>query len=423
MPKVLIIDDDPQLRSLLTKILSAKDYEVSSAKDGIEGLDSIKTSRPDLIMLDIIMPGMNGFEVAQRLREDPSSSDIPIMVLTAFATPAARDKAMDAGADAFVTKPFKYEEVLTQARAMIASTGSAVAQTAPLNGPRQARLIAVHSLSGGLGCTALTINLAFALKELWRLPTLLLDGDFSGGQVGISLKWGKGMSWSDVLRAVSRNAFDQALEDPTLSYDTGLHILAAPRDPTDVDLFTPQVVNHAIEQLTGRYEYIVADLAHDFRESTVELLNNAGKILYLLGSDSASLHLARKALKAYTALGIEPGAVELIMVDTRPGEPAAVSEIESLAGRPLLAYIPYAAELNATIERGQPLVKALPNHPISTLAEDLAFVLSKKSHRDTAGSAPTPANIKPRPQLSTAGQNGTHHGTGHSLLKRMGLLR
>ena len=104
MPKVLLIDDDPQIRKILERVLSHNHYEVVVAEDGVTGLREARNQRPDLIILDIIMPGMDGFEVAQRLHSDPICSRIPILVLTAYATPYGRKTAVEIGVDDFVTQ-------------------------------------------------------------------------------------------------------------------------------------------------------------------------------------------------------------------------------------------------------------------------------------------------------------------------------
>ena len=112
MPKVLVIDDDPELRALMTTFLTAKGFEVSSAKNGAEGLAQAQANQPDLIALDLIMPGMDGFAVLQQLREDPVFRDVPIMVLSAMTTSDAHNKAIDAGVRTFVAKPFDYRELI-----------------------------------------------------------------------------------------------------------------------------------------------------------------------------------------------------------------------------------------------------------------------------------------------------------------------
>ncbi len=113
MEKVLIIDDDENLVELLQVALKAEGFQVLTAGDGREGLRTAFDSRPDLILLDIMMPRMDGLETARRLQE---LCDIPIILLTALSTTADVVKGLEIGADDYVTKPFAMEELIARIR-------------------------------------------------------------------------------------------------------------------------------------------------------------------------------------------------------------------------------------------------------------------------------------------------------------------
>ena len=121
MAKVLLIDDDPRLQDILTKVLVKNEFEVIIADDGNSGLQLAKQRQPDVIILDIVMPGMDGFEVAKRLRRDRTCAHIPIMVLTAYAAAFARQSAQEAGVNDFVTKPFSLDDFVGRLKAVMAS--------------------------------------------------------------------------------------------------------------------------------------------------------------------------------------------------------------------------------------------------------------------------------------------------------------
>lgn len=112
MPRVLVVDDDPVIRGLLEVNLQLEGYEVGLAVDGSDALAQIAADHPDLILLDIMMPGIDGWEVAQRLKEDPATAHIPVAFLTARAMGADVKRGTDLGVDAYVTKPFDPEELL-----------------------------------------------------------------------------------------------------------------------------------------------------------------------------------------------------------------------------------------------------------------------------------------------------------------------
>ncbi len=107
MPKILIADDEPSLRLLVRATLSVnKSFELIEAADGNEALLKVQSEKPELILLDVMMPKLSGFEVCEKLKNDPSTKNITIIMLTAKGQQSDRDWALSVGTDYFLTKPF-----------------------------------------------------------------------------------------------------------------------------------------------------------------------------------------------------------------------------------------------------------------------------------------------------------------------------
>ena len=117
--KILIVDDEPFNLDLLEQELDEQNYTIERANDGAEALDKVPVFQPDLILLDYMMPKMNGLEVLRRLREDALYKSIPVILLTAKATQEDKVRGLDAGADDYVIKPFDSFELLARVRAMM----------------------------------------------------------------------------------------------------------------------------------------------------------------------------------------------------------------------------------------------------------------------------------------------------------------
>ncbi len=115
-PRILIVDDDPGIRKFIRSNLEAREYEVILAADGDEGLKMVEAEMPDLILLDIMMPKVNGFEVCRRLRE---WTEIPIIMLSAREGEMDKVKCLDCGADDYLTKPFSLRELLSRIKAVM----------------------------------------------------------------------------------------------------------------------------------------------------------------------------------------------------------------------------------------------------------------------------------------------------------------
>jgi CheY-like chemotaxis protein len=105
--RILIVEDSAVIRRLIEVCLRAADLEIITRDDGKSGLQAVSSESPDLVVLDIGLPGMDGWQVLDRIRRDPTTEAIPVVVLTAHAEEESRRRANEGGADAFVTKPFQ----------------------------------------------------------------------------------------------------------------------------------------------------------------------------------------------------------------------------------------------------------------------------------------------------------------------------
>ncbi|HTW23407.1 MAG TPA: response regulator transcription factor, partial [Candidatus Baltobacteraceae bacterium] len=114
--KILVVDDEPQIRRVLRTTLTSQGYSVAEARTGDEALEEIRHERPDLILLDVNMPGRSGLETCSEIR---STSDIPIIMLTVRNSERDKVQALDAGADDYVVKPFGVEELMARIRAAL----------------------------------------------------------------------------------------------------------------------------------------------------------------------------------------------------------------------------------------------------------------------------------------------------------------
>ena len=124
--RILVIDDDPQTAELARSWYKGQPFEVTDADNGERGLALARSERPDLILLDLRMPGVDGFTVARELKDDPDTRTVPVIVLTACRDVDAKVDAFNAGADDYVTKPFEFEEVDARIRAMLRRRGALV---------------------------------------------------------------------------------------------------------------------------------------------------------------------------------------------------------------------------------------------------------------------------------------------------------
>src|SRR5699024_1379883 len=164
--RILVVDDDRAVRESLRRSLEFNGYQVELAGDGTTALDAISQNRPDAMVLDVMMPRLDGLEVARRLRT--AGDDLPILVLTAREAVSDRVAGLDAGADDYLPKPFALEELLARLRALLRRASAEVAEDAPVETLRFADLTldpGTREVARGERAISLT-RTEFALLEL-----------------------------------------------------------------------------------------------------------------------------------------------------------------------------------------------------------------------------------------------------------------
>lgn len=408
MVRVLVIDDDRLIRKIVQKALSDLGYEVIEAEDGLEALKRIKSIHPDAVIVDKMMPGIDGFEVTRRLRREPELAHIPILVLTGESDLQEKLAAFEAGADDYLCKPFAAAELAARLTVLLRRAKALeAAQSQMLQKSDQARVIAVHSLRGGIGSSSLATNIAIGLNALWKSPTLLLDMVPNAGQQALMLNMSLKRTWAD-LGAIPPEELDlNTLSAITRQHESGLHLIAAPKMPTDAEGISSTHFDVTLKFLQNRYEYIVVDLPHDFSALTLEALEVADTILLVISPEIASIRAASIALETYKQLNYPEEKIKVVLNWTFEKDGLAHDAIEKALHTPIQLVIPYSGHrFTSAINRGIPLLHEHPEDLIASLLEDFSFRLSKETHQSIAPASPSAGwhRLNDRLQLFAAAQ-------------------
>ena len=396
MIRVLVIDDEPLNHQLVARALEPLQCAVHSANDGHSGISLAHSLKPDLIITDVMMPGINGYEVTRTLRREAEFANTPILVLTAQSGLQDKLKSFEAGADDHLTKPFDAAELAARVMALLkraeATQVSRTEEPAKKIERAEAHMIAVHSLRGGTGCSSLAVNLAIGFSSLWREPAILLDMTMTAGQVAMMLNMTLRRTWADIVTFSADDLDMNALSSIISGHESGLHFIAAPTFPIEAEGLRSDTLAAAFRLIKGQYEYVVADLPHDFSEPAIQALDAADVILMVATPDMASIRAVTAALDTYDKLGYPKEKCALILNATFPHSSLTKDKIESALGLTATAVIPYIQDVFVdAINLGQPPAYHKTDLPISGLLEDFAFRMSKDAHKKSKPDNPTDA--------------------------------
>ena len=393
MPRILTIEDDALMRKLIVHALERSGYEVVTASDGLEGLARAAAVQPDLIITDVMMPKLDGYQVVERLRRNPAFAHTPILVLTAQAQLEEKLKAFEAGADDHMPKPFEASELVARVGVLLRRSEATRATKFQDAATGRARLIVVHSLRGGSGCSSLAVNLALALNNLWAQPTLLVDQVFTAGQASLMLDMPLRRTWADVAHFPADDLDIVALQTIIGRHASELYLIAAPTYPTEAEEPSGELIQAAFDLLLPRFDYIVVDLPHNLNDATLQALDAADVILLLLAPELASVRAALVTLDTYSKLGYDSNKIKLALNWTFGRNHGIERDnIEQALQTPVSLEVPFAPDrFVGAINKGQPFMAGGKDDTLTALFEGFAFWLSKPSQRELPPATPTAA--------------------------------
>lgn len=389
MARVLLIDDEPIYYKMIVHALKPHGYEVEFARTGMDGLKTVPLFKPDVIITDVRLPDLSGYEVAQRLRRDPRFENIPLIFLTSQADLSNKLKAFEVGADDYLSKPFQPEELVARV-GMLVRRGEMLRSAHPTDIKDVATVLTVHSLRGGVGCSSMALNLGMALYHLWERPTLVVDTVLNAGQISLMLNASPMHTWEDLSNVKASEIDAGVAEDLVSKHESGLHYIAAPVYPIAVDSFSDEVWQAVLDQLRNMYEFIVIDTAHDFSNVAIHMLNSADQVLMMLSPEMAAIRAAVCALNIYEKLNLSDEKILPVLNTNIPLAGIKQVQVEKALKRPIKFSLPYAPnEFIRAINFGEPVVTTYPETPVVTQFENIAFAVSKESLKNIPPAAPT----------------------------------
>lgn len=355
MARILVIDDNADLLQMIRLLLEERGgHEVVLSAEGQDGLDKAASDPPDLAIIDVMMPGMTGYEVCQRLRSNPSTADIPIIILTARGQDVDRQAALEAGADVYIAKPVTMADLLEQVNELLEKKGSPGRR--PSGGAT-----AFLSLRGGVGTTTLAVNMAAALQQQGAGNVCLVDLSPSSGNTALQLGLRPDPNWS-ALAMMGNQPDVSTVGAYLLEHASGLHILASPFVPVVGDGLPQETVQSMMNALRERFSNLVIDLPSILNEVTMTSLEAVDTITLVLASDPPAIQATLgtlQALRTYT------DKIRLVLNQATSGQQLPKEALERVLRRPLNGMIPFDPAQAQALSQGQPLTLSAPESPFA----------------------------------------------------------
>lgn len=293
--KVLIIEDDLEALTMYALMLERWGYQVVRAQSGAEGIEQAVRHPPDLILLDVMMPGMDGYAVCTQLRQDRRFQTVPILFLTAVANIDARVKALTIGGDDFMVKSAISSEELQARIRMALAREKRIRQSAMMEA--KGVTVGLLSLRGGSGVSTLALNLAYQSARYSQQPTVLLDLALPVGAVGAST----GVSGSrHIVELASRPPGEistHLIQQFSLQHVGDFTFIPGPSRIVNVQGVDPRSMRQIPSMLRDEGAFVVLDLGRGEMPLQWGIPDICDWVVIVAAEDSLSQHLAGVALE------------------------------------------------------------------------------------------------------------------------------
>lgn len=368
--KILVIEDDPSATRLIGYTLEQEGYHVLTAPNGLEGLKKAQEEELDLLILDVMLPGLDGFQICRRLRAESRTNHLPILMLSAKAQEVDKATGLKVGADEYLTKPHDPSELVSRVENLLAQKST-----------ENARTIAFLGSKGGVGTSTVAVNAAVAIS-MQSKRVILVDLCPYCGTMPAFLGLKPEHTIVDLFDRSADTIDRHELEAILTTHSTGIRVLPSPQTAEDYQEFSPSGADSLFEALRSMADYILADVSAHPSEAVKAVLRNCDSVVMVTGSGPDGLTRASSTAALLKKMGIDQERLGTVVVDREElFSDVEFSKmkpvVESTIHIPLLGIIPHDAKAPVEFEaRGMPVTLAEPKRPLALALRQLAEQLT-----------------------------------------------
>jgi CheY-like chemotaxis protein/MinD-like ATPase involved in chromosome partitioning or flagellar assembly len=368
--RILIVDDDLDSLKLIGLMLQRHGYEVMAANAGNQALTKAASDHPDLIILDVMMPDMDGYEVCRRLRGNQNTRGIPIIMFTAKTLVDDKVAGFEAGADDYLTKPTHPAELASRVKAILARNAGK-RRPAPTRG----MTIGVIGAKGGVGTTTLALNAAAALVMAGENP-VVADFRLGSGSMSLMLGVDNATGMANVLSKAATEIQPTLIEKEIVTHSSTLRALLSSTKPQETQIkYSVETAVAVVNNLRTLGRPAIFDLGSGYSTTLGRLQLEMDQVILVVDPYHITLAMARELIQELESANTSTNRIHVVVVNRSPFN-VPWNEVENFIGRELRAIISDAPELVYQATRATvPMVILQPNAIVSNqivkLTEDL----------------------------------------------------
>jgi pilus assembly protein CpaE len=382
--KILVIDDDVDTLKLVGLILQRQGYEVRVANSGAQALTILETDLPDLILLDIMMPEMDGYEVAKKLRTEIPTTDIPIIMFTAKSQLDDKVMGFEAGADDYLTKPTQPRELLAHIKAVLTRSTKG-RKTGPIITPSSSErgfMIGVLGAKGGLGVSTIAVNLGIALRESHKKDVIIADFRPGQGSIGLELGYPKTEGLNRLLELKVNEISVQEIESQLVVHSSGVSLLLSSHRPSDSKYaFAAPHFEAIARQLPFLARHVVLDLGSSYTPTAEKVLPLCNEVIIVVEPVPHTITQSRLLLDELISSGFSAEKVTAVLINRyRSGVQLSWSQVQEQLKHNIAVIFTPANELTyQAAASGVPLFAQQPDSLTTQQFQKLAEKIVAKS--------------------------------------------
>lgn len=382
--KILIIDDDLDTLRLVGLMLQRQGYQISAATNGQQGLDKAFEEYPDLILLDIMMPDMDGYEVTRRLRRNPSTMETPILMFTAKTQLDDKVIGFEVGANDYLTKPTHPSELQARVKTLLSRASEKKEVAAADGGGSKGYVIGVIGARGGLGATSLAVNLAASLQARTRSDVIVAEMLPGQGSLALDLGAVDSHGLAELLGITKINEITrEKVHDALVGHVSGLKLLLSSDRPRDMHLIN-QIANYEflIRRLASLSRFLVLDLGVGLQPFAEKILPMCDEVMIVIEGVPNTIIHAKALIEDIGALGIQKKCVHVVLNNrVRSDTQLPSSQVQNKLEHEILTTLTPAPELFVQATRMQtPVVICQPD---SLTARQITKLVDFITERET----------------------------------------